>query len=303
MTGIPSIAVKAGQVAWTVGKPEALRLCVWADGTARTLLRGLRCNPEKARVLWSADGASLFYAAAGASWFHDLWQVDLAAGNPTALTDYYRVQSYPAGVHPAGETLLAFSDLRGALNLRRYDLNTGDFRKITDYATPVEHAVYHPAGERIAYSANATYNPHNRDIYVMDADGFDKRRALGTLAGAADIVCDWSVDGGWLAIMSNFDGGWQAGVLNLKTGTPMFFTPPERNQRPVAFSPDGALLLVRGSDEMVLFSVIDGMPGGVLDVSVTAAAWLDATTVVFGTAAGELKRWDISSGGVGVLFE
>ncbi len=297
MTAISAITPHDGQIAYFQGTtPDALQLCLWRDDEVHVLVSDVRCALDQRRIVWDGERGTFTYAAADDTWFHNIYQVSLQSGDVTALTDYYRVNSAPIALHPSGAVLLLASDLRGTLNLRLHDFVMGALRKITDYATPVGPAIYHPRGTHIAYTANGTFNPYNRDIYMMDADGFGKQRLLSTLAGAADTVHDWSADGKFLAVSSNFDGAQQVGVLNLTHSILRWFSPPEDDYRVIGFAPDGVQLLTACDGELVLYAVGDGIPVARIFGPYTDAAWESSERLLLGTVNGDLVRYHLSSG-------
>ncbi len=257
-----------------------------SDATLHTLHAGFRCSASYVGLVWSPDGRHIYYAADDGNWFHDLWCVPLD-GEPQQITDYFHTNTYPVAAHPDGETVLTISNLRGELNLRTLHRPTGDVRKITDYATPVKSAVYSPDGSQIAYTANATQNPYNTDIYIMNADGFNKRKILSTLSGAYDIVRDWDPTGRYLAVESNFEDGWQAGIYDLRTHKLRWYQRRDNNgAHAVSFSPDGHNLLARLNDHHRVYPVTQRGPGyHQLDAHpVHHALWLDADRILLHTA-------------------
>lgn len=283
---ITGLAVHSDWVAYLQGEPEALTVQVRAlssPGRVRVLVEGIRCSLPYQRLIWHPGGARLFYAADDGRWLHEIWQVDVDGSPPQQLTDYFYTNSVPVAINPDGGVLLSISNLRGEHNIRKLDMTNGDFRKITDYASPVRSAVYDPTGERIAYTANSTLNRFNTDIYIMDADGFDKRLALSTLAGAFDTVRDWSADGHLLAVDSNVEGGRQAGIFDLRDGDLRWFTPVGQTAQAAAFSPDGRYLLTYTPVGLWAFDVQGEGDVALSPASVSSAAWIDAQRVVFGT--------------------
>ena len=297
MTAISAIAPQDGQIAYFQGaSADALQLCLWADGAVRTLCTAVRCAADKQQIVWDTPRHTLYIAMADEQWFHNVQGVNITTGAVSPLTDYYRVQSHPLALNPSGKVLLLVSDLRGVLNLRLHDFDTGALRKITDYASPIGPAAYHPRGKHIAYTANGTFNPYNRDIYLMDADGFGKRKLLSTLAGSADQVHDWSADGKFLAVSSNFDGVRQVGVLNLPDSTLRWLSPPSADYTVLGFSPDGAQLLTSRADELVLYGLGDGMPVLRIPGAYTGVAWETTERLLLGTPDGDLYRYHLSGG-------
>lgn len=245
------------QIAYFKGTPDNLTLCLSRlDGRQpRTLLENLRCSEPFLSLVWSRDSHHLYFAADDDNWFHDIWCVDVRTGQAAQTTDYFHTNSYPLAMHPTDDTLMVISNLRGELNVRLLNTKTSDLRKITDYATPVKTAVYSPTGTEIAYTADASGNPHNSDIYIMNADGFNKRKILSTAAGAFDIVRDWCGTGRYMAVDSNFEGGWRAGVFDLRTGKLKWLTLAWDVAHCCTFSPSGRDLLVYTPDGMRTYQV------------------------------------------------
>lgn len=280
-------------VALLVGTPADLTLqCLHLEsGEARTLHTSFRCSEPFMSVVWSPDGRALYYAADDGNWFHDLWCVQAEGDpHPNQLTDYFHTNTYPVAASPNGETLLVISNLRGELNLRTLDLSSLAMRKITDYATPVTAAVYSPDGSRIAYTANGTQNPYNSDIYIMNADGFSKRKVLSTLSGAYDVVRDWDANGRYLAVESNYEEGWQAGVFDLRVQKLRWYRYLPGNEGwAVRFSPDAAHLLVKTSTGYAVCFVEQRGPAyhELDEYPLQHALWLDTERLLLHTAEGE----------------
>ena len=130
----------------------------------------------------------------------------------------------------------------------------------------------------------------------MDADGFGKQKLLSTLAGSADTVHDWSADGKFLAVTSNFDGVRQVGVLNLPDSVLRWLSPPTDDYTVVGFSPDGSQLLTSREDELVLYALGDGMPVLRIPGTYTGVAWETVERLLLGTADGDLYRYHLSGG-------
>ncbi|MEM6530635.1 MAG: hypothetical protein AAF653_20215, partial [Chloroflexota bacterium] len=208
---------------------------------------------------------------------------------------YFHTNTYPIMFHPEGEDMLCVSDLRGELNLRLLNPETGHIRKITDYATPIKSAVYSPDGGQIAYTANATDNQHNSDMYIMNGDGFNKRRELSTLAGAFDIVRAWSSSGRFLAVDSNFEGGWRSGIYDLRTATLKWFTPAWEKAQALEFSPDSKRLLIHTENGVTIYEIRSGRSFPIGDVMADGAVWLDNNQIVFTTAQPQIGIYSMKT--------
>ena len=98
MTVITALTSHRGHIAYRQGAAEQHDIVLRApDGSARTLVAGVRCAAERQQLVWGDD--ALFYAAARANWFHEVHAVNLMTGETQALTDYYRVHTEPIALH------------------------------------------------------------------------------------------------------------------------------------------------------------------------------------------------------------
>ena len=96
---------------------------------------------------------------------------------------------------------------------------------------------YSPDGERVAFVSDRSGSPQ---IYLMDANGLDKRRL--TIAGTYNTSPAWHPGGRHLAYTAR-RGGFQIDVLNLETHQIRRLTRgPGDNEEP-SFSPDGRYIL------------------------------------------------------------
>ncbi len=247
---------------------------------------GLRCSQPFMRLVWATNSRNVYFAADDGNWFHDLWCADVATHAVVQVTDFFHTNTYPVAAHPDGATLLTISNLRGEFNIRMFDVASRQIRKITDYASPVKSAVYSPTGTQIAYTANATANSHNSDIFMMNADGFSKQKVLSTLAGAFDVVCAWSPSGRYLAVESNYEGGWRAGVYDLRAMELTWFTPIGSQGRALGFAPDSTHFLYRVGERMTAVSLAHGEDVALADhmpAPLQHAVWLDSNTILMTT--------------------
>ncbi|MEL6272028.1 MAG: hypothetical protein AAFR22_19645 [Chloroflexota bacterium] len=293
MKAIHTLTVSpSGQhIAYLKGQPERLTLGLLdtlnPDHEPVELWTDLRCSQPYMAVVWNADSTAVYIAKDNDNWFHDVWRVDVKTHKTTSVTGYFHTNTYPIMMHPKRPEMLCMSDLRGELNVRLLNLDSGEMRKITDYATPVKTAVYSPDGGQIAYTANATDNQHNADMYIMNADGFNKRKELSTLAGTFDIVRAWSSNGRFLAVDSNFEGGWRSGIYDLRNASLKWFTPAWEKAQALGFSPDSKHLLINTENGVAIYETRSARPHTISSVTANHAVWLDNNQVVFTT--GELE--------------
>jgi dipeptidyl aminopeptidase/acylaminoacyl peptidase len=261
----------------------------------------------RSSVIWTRDDASLIFGKdAGGNEQSDLYAIDLETGAVRQLTENPSSVEHALEAHPDGRTALISSTLGGQQNLHALDLGTLEWRRLTDYRAPVLQGRWNPDGTRVSFSTNETDNPLNRDAYIAHADGSEARKVLCLKAGSQDDITDWSPDAQTLAIQSDFGASWRAGVMNLETLEPRWFTEAREDVAEYArrFSPDGAWLLVmrdsQAAQSPVLYRVADGqeralsLPRGFFS---TAHFVLGGTHLLLGltrpTSPGEYLLYDL----------
>src|SRR5207249_5913550 len=125
---------------------------------------------------------------------------------------------YPVEFSPDNQWLTVLTNRVGQLNLWKMRPDGSDYTQLTAYANPVGAGAWSPDGKWIAYGTNESSNLKNVDVYVMRADGSDKRRVLRMSEGSQDWFSDWSPDGQTLAVTSDATGVHRPGILDWQTG-------------------------------------------------------------------------------------
>lgn len=211
----------------------------------------------RAGFCWMRDGSAIIYAKDHeGDEQHNLWRIDIESGEAEQLTSTPYAQEYPVEVGPDNRTLLIATDKDDQMNLYAFDLEAHTYTRLTAYASPTRGAVWSPDGSQIAYATNETADLKNQDVYVMSADGALKRRILRMKVGSEDSVTDWSADGRYLAVTSDFRGKEGAGVYDLQTDEVHWFSPEDRTQLSGKFSPDSRLLLGMESRDAAMNTII-----------------------------------------------
>ncbi len=165
------------------GKPEGAK---WAEGA--TVVD---------RMSWQRDGSG--YQPTG---FNQVFTIDARlGGSPRQLTDGEYNHGSPAWSHD-GQTLFISGIrkpdaeyLRGDSEVYAIDLASKTITALTDRAGPDQSPVVSPDGQWIVYSGydQQKFTSHLSDLYLMKADGSEKKRLTSGLASSPGNV-QWSGD-------------------------------------------------------------------------------------------------------------
>jgi dipeptidyl aminopeptidase/acylaminoacyl peptidase len=265
---MPTLSYDRRQIAFYWDKTGKMELYVMgpaAGAEPRRASDGQMPRDMRAGFCWTRDEMYIIFAKdTGGDEQHNLWRLNMETGEAEQLTDSPKAQEYPVEVSPDNRMLLVSSNKDGQLNLYAFDLGTLEYTQLTDYPNPVFNAKWSPDGKQIAYQANETDALKNRDVYLMNADGSDKRRIVQMKIGSQDGFSDWSEDGRYLAVESDFRGKEGIGVYELASGELRWFSPEERTQHPGKFSPDSASLLGMDNEDstinIIVYDVATGAP-------------------------------------------
>ncbi len=280
--------------------------------------------PRSARwhVCWAQDGSAVYYHLDDAG----DEQNDIARwvpGDGTETVLEVDGQAIIMDTTQDGRHVLYASDEGEQLNLYRFDTQTGDAEQVTTAPSPVMMGVFGPADDRIAYQTNERDALENRDVYVMAADGTDKRRLEIGVVGSETSVVGWHPEGDRLVVSDNGEGLRRVGLYDLGTDDVVWFGPHDAEESPVGVSPDGRYLVAtrtrRGATVPVVYD-LEGtseeqtrgreleVPEGVASFSVgRGMAFVDERTIVFAhsrpDARKELYEYDLETDDSSVVLE
>ncbi|MFH1183638.1 MAG: hypothetical protein V1755_01180 [Chloroflexota bacterium] len=145
----------------------------------------------------SPDGGTIaFMRWTVASNQYQIWLIDRDGGNPRRLLS---ATGWDPTWSPDGTQILFASDMDGAVQLYRVDLEGTNVQRISDLPAMRGRSDWSAQGMITTYSGG----PGKREIYVMQADGSDSRQV--SPAGGNSQGPSFSPDGQWIAFTAYFD--------------------------------------------------------------------------------------------------
>ena len=231
----------------------------------------------RAGFVWLRDNKNLVFAKDRAGdENHNLIKIYIKSGKVEQLTDTPKHQDYPGDTSPDGRYILMPSTRKGQLNLFRLDVDKKKVIQLTDHKNPTFGEVaWNPKTDWIAYSVNETENLQNLDVWLVSADGSERRKIVCNKVGSMDYVAEWSRNGKLLAFTTNAKGVNQAGLYDVTTENVRLLGEPKYDETATAFTEDGKkLVCLRNRDATVTPVVYDLETGGcdVLSFPVGVAA-------------------------------
>ena len=246
----------------------------WVRGATVELLApraGALRNPAR------APSGALVYESSARS-FRDLYRLD--ARGEARLTDDREGNLEPA-LSPDGKTVAFTSSRDGDAELYRVPTAGGRATRLTASARDDWGARWSPDGRRLAFLSDREGSPR---VFVVDADGTELRRLTAeTEPTAVEDAPRWSPDGATVALLRTA-GGPTAAVLVDGTGRARALTPAGASDSELAWSPDGAYLVVArhqppGAPAAVTFvRVSDGATVAVEPLEPLAVRWFAPVT-------------------------
>lgn len=313
---LPTLSYDRSKIAFCWDKTGQLELYVMdalPNAEPIQLTHGEFPRTPRSSMCWTRDDQYIIFSKDNdGDEQNNIWRLHVETGEIEQLTDNPNAQEYPIAVSPDNKTLLVGTNLKGQMNQFLLDLETKEYTQLTDYQFPSMGGAWSPEGERIVYAANETGDFKNSDVYIMKADGSDKKRIIQLSVGSKESASDWSDDGRYLAISSDHFGGNRVGVLDTETDDLRWLSSESDTVYPVRFSPDSSkLLAARNVHSTVTTTVFDVATGEELPVELPPGlsyntAWLDddrlMVNIMTDVTRPELRDYALKDGASNVLL-
>jgi len=196
--------------------------------------------PRNARwpIMWHPDGDKIFYHKDEAgNEQNDIHLID--EDGMTEVVVEMDGQCVMHDVSSDGRYLVFLCDRDKQMNLFVYDNEKDEVNKLTEYEKPVDSASIDPDGEKIAYTTNESDDLKNRDVYLCDVDGSNKRKLDIGEEGYKTVNRGWSPDGKNLLLKDNTTDMPRAGIYNIDKETVEWLGSDDFEEIPFCFTPDG----------------------------------------------------------------
>jgi Tol biopolymer transport system component len=192
----------------------------------------------------SPDGRSVVYAVDASDGSTDLHLMTLDERKRPARTTL--LLDGPGNLSetswsPDGSELLVRSDTEGEGDLYRYEVAT---RRLRPLLKDAFNPAWSPDGRHIAYAGFRPGDPFDADLFVVDADGSDRRLVVDT--GFDDVFPVWSPDGNRLAFASEVhDGDLDVFVVGVDgSGLRILTADNDGYDEPLLWGPRGDILFL-----------------------------------------------------------
>ncbi|MHA1407901.1 MAG: prolyl oligopeptidase family serine peptidase [Candidatus Heimdallarchaeaceae archaeon] len=174
----------------------------------------------------------------------------------TKLTDTPKNKEVFLDISSDKKFLLLKSNRNNTDNLYTLNLETNELTQITFHDAPIYGGAFWSSKNTIYYSARATDNKKNVDVWIVSEDGIDNRQLLSLSDDSIDSVVDISKDGELVLISSDAKGIEQPLVFNTKTQEIIWLGNDKFNERAIQISKDKKYVLILRDEAERIYPVI-----------------------------------------------
>jgi dipeptidyl aminopeptidase/acylaminoacyl peptidase len=223
----------------------------------RQLTDGQAPKGLRAGFSWTRDDAAIVYAKdRDGDERNNLFRIEVETGEVRQLNDDPKSQEYAGQVHPDNRRIAVMSNRAGQMNVFAFDLETLEWRQLTDFSAPAFAGKWSKDGEWLAFTSNESDNLTNQDGYLVRHDGEEIKKVFSIREGSQDSLSDWHPDGRRVAVTSDASGTERAGILDLETGEVRWLGLEGVEEHAHEFSNDGKWLVAVRNHEAAVMPVL-----------------------------------------------
>ncbi|MCE7742395.1 MAG: S9 family peptidase [Candidatus Heimdallarchaeota archaeon] len=180
---------------------------------------------------------------------------DFEKNKEIKLTDTPNNKGLLADISPDNKYILIRSNRNKTDNLFKLNIETKELTQLTFHDSPSLGGVW-TSQNIIYYSAIATENRRNIDIWMVHSDGSNNKQLLHLSNDSLDYIYGKSKDGELLLICTNARGADQTLIYNTKTNQLSWFGGDQLQERGMQISKDKSKLLVIRDEAVRSYPVI-----------------------------------------------
>ena len=192
------------------------------------------------KPLYSPDGQWIaFEADYGGVMIHDLYIVSAEGGEPIRLT-HHPLHDANVMWSPDSRKIYFTTAMFWDNSLAEVDIETKEITQIASVGGGSWQLS--PDGSTFVFTSNRKPDDDdqsNSDIYVMPVAGGDSHLLTPATFNARDTAPEWSPDGSKIAFISDRDGYYNLGVIDVATGQATMLLTEEIEHSLPRWSPDG----------------------------------------------------------------
>jgi len=206
-----------------------------ADSDAYNPVTILKSREPILSPAWSPDGERLAYVSfeSGRS---KVYIQGVADQKRDLIADFPGINGAPAWA-PDGRRLALTLSKDGNPEIYVIDLDTRRLQRLTKNGVIDTEAAWSPDGREIIFTSDRAGKPQ---VYRMRADGSKVERL--TFEGEANLRPSYSANGETVTMVTQINGGYHIGILNLKDKTLQVLSETPLDESP-SFAPNGHMIL------------------------------------------------------------
>ncbi len=206
-----------------------------ADSDAYNATTVLKSREPILSPAWSPDGQRLAYVSfeSGRS---KVYIQGVADQKRDLIADFTGINGAPAWA-PDGRRLALTLSKDGNPEIYVIDLDTRRLQRLTKNGVIDTEAAWSPDGREIIFTSDRAGKPQ---VYRMRADGGKVERL--TFEGEANLRPSYSANGETVTMVTQIDGGYHIGILNLKDKALQVLSETPLDESP-SFAPNGRMIL------------------------------------------------------------